>query len=105
MKKITISDLVKLHNDNNEKQISEDDMLFRINENSIEIAINFLGKMQDICEFGRDTLIRDFIVVWSKEAEVQWIQRNKDEDLSYYDFIDEFAENKFNEFKEEYGEY
>lgn len=76
----------------------------RLQENCVEISMNVLSRMQNIADMGRDVLIRDFISVWAREAEMEWIadyEKNIGE-CSYYDFIDSFSERKLQEFREVY---
>ena len=104
MEKITIEKLVAMQNEAFGTNFSTEDMMLRINENCVEIAFNHLVDMQNISEYGRDSLIRDFISQWAMEAEEEWIkQRKNGDDIYYYDFIDKFADDKYSEFEAENG--
>ena len=71
-----------------------------ITMNAIEIASNILSRMQNVCEFGREVIITHYICHWAEEAEKKWQEeRKKHDEISYYDFIDSFAEEKFTEFE------
>lgn len=74
----------------------------RVGENAIEIAFNILEKMQelDTRNLGRGGLISNYIMEWAKEAEQ--LLKNPDfesDEISYYDFIDQFSKQKLDEFK------
>jgi hypothetical protein len=104
---MTIEELVNYNNQVRKATITLGQMETRIIENAIEIATGYLSKMQDVCELGRDVLNTQFISVWAREFEMEWIKAwsEKDGDLSYYDAIDSFAEKKFQEFKRDHGVY
>lgn len=61
-------------------------------ENAIEIATNILNRMVDELDLARDTAIT-YIQQWGIEAESEYYVG----DESYYDFIDRFSEEKYNE--------
>lgn len=75
----------------------------RVGENAIEIAFNILEAMQelDTCNLGRGGLISNYIMEWAKEAE-QLLKSPyfESDEISYYDFIDQFSKQKLEEFKE-----
>lgn len=75
----------------------------RVGENAIEIAFNVLETMQelDTRNLGRGGLISNYIMEWAKEAEQLLKSPDYDSDeISYYDFIDQFSKQKLEEFKE-----
>ena len=69
-------------------------------ENTIELAGQCIEELQNHFRgtpVTRQSIIRDYIIPWAKEAEEEW-QRvclaGNDEMYQYYDFIDDFARRK-----------
>lgn len=85
-------------------EMSSEYMETRLQENCVEIAMNNLRDMMNIADIGRDTLLRDFISVWAREAEMEFIANYHENagNYSYYDFIDDFSEKKLEEFRKAY---
>lgn len=105
MKQVTPEVLVGLYKTLLDNEMSVDEMISRLQENAIEIAMNDLQEMQKITTLSRCTLINNYIHDWAKEAELEWIGIWVDKGYcdEFIDFIDEFSARKLKEFKERIG--
>lgn len=78
---------------------TDKEYISKIIENAVEIATNNILLLQDKFEglMGRGSIIANYIVPWSIEAESLWENTCNHDELDYYDFIDDFANKKIKE--------
>ena len=82
--------------------VQEGYMHNRLMQNAVEISIDILSEMQDISGLGRDVLLANYIEPWTREAEVRWFTSTENYNQEYLDYIQNFAQEKLKEFKEEF---
>lgn len=94
----TIQEVIKIGEANG---VQATYMHTRLMQNAVEISTDILSEMQDISGLGRDVLLTSYIEPWSREAEVRWFTSTERHNQEYLDYIQNFAQEKLKEFKDE----